>query len=640
MCRIGVVCVAVIVLCAAALLGAASPAYAVQESLWEPMTIAGSSGGYSQVDFVDQDVGWVGSPWGTIATTTDGGLSWAVARAADSSYIYDIAATSKDCAWAASARYVGINLEWSVFRTTDGGQNWQTVAVGTGIPREIEAFGSDVAFVVAGGAVHATVDGGTTWTAQPFSDEVYDICFVDPQHGWARAGYIEYSEATTSVWRTTDGGSNWTQLTNLPLAYGGFQDVSFADADHGYLVDAYGYVTASTSDGGVSWTNGAPINDRHATICAVDAAHVGIREQDGMRVTDDACATWVTQPQYPDPLGTYELEVVGDRGWVVGSVNLRTERSGFSDLQPPVDGRATPRASRSSVDVRLSPQDEGSGVASTWFKVGGGEWQEGLGFTLDVPPGTANGTEYRVELSSADVYGNWETGNSFVVTVDTLAPSLSWSAGGLDDWTGGAGQYVTILAWDPWGGSGVARVDLCLDHGRWERRDPSFGVSIPAPLDHSNDGVHTIAARGVDALGNLGDVEVHWVGVDTRRPRARAPYVARAYSRGVGAIVFRVDDQIPCSNMVQTTLTIKTLGGKKLAVMEAGDLEANRWYVARFYCPLKPGKYRFFVKGVDWSGNVTARQASNYLVVKARTSTTVELRQAPALQLGWKAVSR
>jgi hypothetical protein len=39
----------------------------------------------------------------------------------------------------------------------------------------------------------------------------------------------------------------------------------------------------------------------------------------------------------------------------------------------------------------------------------------------------------------------------------------------------------------------------------------------------------------------------------------------------------------------------------------------------RFKCPLKPGSYRFRVKGGDGAGNVTPRPASNALVVtKAR----------------------
>ena len=622
-------------------LGVSVPsAYAVQETLWQPMSIAGSAGGYSQIDFVDQNVGWASSGYGVVARTTDGGLSWAVVYDrgfGDTTYIGDIAAVSEDCAWATGSYWDGYDHRPFILRTTDGGQSWESIFLGSVTARAIEAPDSDHAFVVVGGVVQATADGGATWVPQPFSEEAVDLCFVDRDHGWARVGYIEYSDASASVWRTTDGGSNWTQLTDLPLVYGGFSDVAFVDADHGYLISGTGSVTAATADGGLTWTVGSP-TAWGARICAVDASRAWVyADNDSVRATDDACATWVTRLGYPYLSGDFELEVVGDRGWIVGSTHLRTELTGYSDLRPPVTGHDCPAFVRSSVEVSLSPTDEGSGVAQTWFKINSGDWQEGLGFTLDVPPGTANGTEYHVELSSADHYGNWETGNSFVVTVDTLAPELSMTGvGGLDDWTGGAGQYVGVSAWDGWGGSGVARVDLCLDHGRWERRDASFTVAIPAPLDHTNDGVHTIAARGVDALGNLGEVEWHWVGIDTRRPRARAPYVARAYSRGLGAIVFRIDDPLPCSNSCQATITIKTLGGRKLAVMESGDLEANRWYVAQFYCPLKPGKYRFSIKGVDWSGNQTARQATNYLVVKAKTSSTKALHQMPGEWLEWR----
>ena len=616
-----------------------SPALGVQESLWQPMTIAGMTGGYRQVDFADADTGWAATGYGAIARTTDGGLSWTLARAGDTSSIGDIAAVDEDCAWGAASRWTGSEFRQLVLRTVNGGQSWEeTPLVSAGTLRDIEGVDADHAFAVLAGVVQATADGGTTWTAQPFSSEVIDVCFVDRDHGWARAGFIQNSEAAASVWRTTDAGLHWSQLTELPLSYGGYSDVDFADADHGYLVDGAGQVTASSADGGLTWTVGPPVYERGASICAVDASHAWIwTESLHMKATDDAGATWVPRP-WPNSIGSHEFEIEGDRGWIVGPGQFMTERSGFSDMRAPVTGHDSPAFIRSSVQVILSPADEGSGVASTWFRIDQGVWQEGMGFALDVPPDAVSGDRFGVELSSSDLYGNWETGNQFDVTIDKSAPALSFTGGltPLERWNG-VPTSINIRTWDPMGASGAVGLYVSENGGLWELRETSCAIPVPAPLDHTNDGVHTVAAYGVDAVGNVGEPELHWVGIDTRRPRARAPYVAKAYSRGSGKIVFRLNDTQPCSGTCAAVITIKTLGGRTLGTMKSGNgLPVNRWLEVRFYCGLKPNKYRFFVKGIDSAGNVTLRRASNYLVVRKRTSTGVALQQMTRPWLGWE----
>ena len=87
---------------------------------------------------------------------------------------------------------------------------------------------------------------------QPDDSRLADVCFIDPQHGWAVGdhGVIQH---------TDDGGQHWTpQVSGLRCT---LNSVYFIDARYGwaaggmaypYLHDSSG-VVLSTRDGGLSW---------------------------------------------------------------------------------------------------------------------------------------------------------------------------------------------------------------------------------------------------------------------------------------------------------------------------------------------------------------------------------------------------
>jgi photosystem II stability/assembly factor-like uncharacterized protein len=65
-----------------------------------------------------------------------------------------------------------------LFQTTDGGLNWNPVTISTG----------------------------------PVGEFILEIEFVDDQHGWLIATPDEETWDPRKLYRTTDGGVNWTQL--------------------------------------------------------------------------------------------------------------------------------------------------------------------------------------------------------------------------------------------------------------------------------------------------------------------------------------------------------------------------------------------------------------------------------------------
>jgi hypothetical protein len=59
----------------------------------------------------------------------------------------------------------------------------------------------------SGGQVLATRDGGHSWYRLATPADAQTVCFSDPQHGWLGANGLLY--------RTADGGRQWTVLTSM-----------------------------------------------------------------------------------------------------------------------------------------------------------------------------------------------------------------------------------------------------------------------------------------------------------------------------------------------------------------------------------------------------------------------------------------
>ena len=64
-------------------------------------------------------------------------------------------------------------------------------------------------------------------------------------------------------------------------------------------------------------------------------------------------------------------------------------------------------------------------------------------------------------------------------------------------------------------GSGVATTEYRIDDGAWQT---GTTVTILAPADHSNDGVHSVDYRSTDKAGNVETLRTRTVKIDTTPP--------------------------------------------------------------------------------------------------------------------------
>jgi hypothetical protein len=171
--------------------------------------------------------------------------------------------------------------------------------------------------------------------------------------------------------------------------------------------------------------------------------------------------------------------------------------------------------------VTLDPVDGGgggggaAGVAGTWYDIdGAGTWPAYAG-----PFPIATEGEHTVEYYSTDNVGNVETPHpSATVRIDLTVPEVHQH--GADDdpfghmWSSDD-VVVSFHATDS-GGSGGPWTDSTSDGGTtWTKSD---FITVPAPPDGSNDGVHDLAYRAHDLAGNESSWWACWVRIDTQPP--------------------------------------------------------------------------------------------------------------------------
>ncbi len=171
-------------------------------------------------------------------------------------------------------KVLGARQAWTVgnygaiYHSADGGRTWEAMSSGTRSP----LFGVDFSDAERGwvvgrsGLILRTTDGGRSWAAQkspiPPDKHLFAVAAVSATNGWAVGDW-------GAIAVTRDGGSTWEDrslgvLTVRTEDTGGraahiitedviLYDLSFPDADHGFIAGEFGTVLA-TADGGATWT--------------------------------------------------------------------------------------------------------------------------------------------------------------------------------------------------------------------------------------------------------------------------------------------------------------------------------------------------------------------------------------------------
>jgi photosystem II stability/assembly factor-like uncharacterized protein len=249
----------------------------------------------ANLDGIDECTAWVsaylkaGGDKGVVYKTTDGGNSWVNGGAAS---MFSVANTSfADFVCFLDDKKTGVAVgdpianEFEIYRTTNGGTNW-TMVPGSNIPNPLsgeyalvncyEKRGSNMLwFGTNKNRVYRSTDAGSTWSVSPALTstlgaalDVVDIAFCTPMDGIANAYFGPTGNGTLSVFTTTDGGANWTELPTIDANYGRNDVCAVPGTTYLASVGAGSgnNIISFSTDGGANWNNWGGSNIQYLVV--------------------------------------------------------------------------------------------------------------------------------------------------------------------------------------------------------------------------------------------------------------------------------------------------------------------------------------------------------------------------------------
>ena len=219
------------------------------------------------------------------------------------------------------------------------------------------------------GCILVTTDGGGSWASQtcPVGDNLVDLTMIDPEVGWALAQHQPAPptwEYGTTLIRTTDGGADWAVEASFPDLF--FHTLAFTGPLSGCLGGEQGKLWW-TSDGGLTWTPGVvdsagsaqwPVRSLTFRTPTDGLATGGLYDVTGVVWrTSDAGQSWAYQRVAGEPLfaahffdSSNVLCVGGDLDYGAGMVRTSDAGASWQYTYLGIWGRASALSFRTPTD--------------------------------------------------------------------------------------------------------------------------------------------------------------------------------------------------------------------------------------------------------------------------------------------------
>ena len=175
--------------------------------------IPSDQGRFDDVFFLTNDLGWAANgPGGKVYKTTDGGVNWTLQFSNGSSYFRNIEFIDENIGFLGT-------LDGVFYKTMDGGENWAPVVISPN-PDAIcglDAVGTSTIYGCGAWFTPAWIiksnDSGDSWEysdMSAYARGLVEILFIDELHGFTSG--LGYTGGV--ILETFDGGITWTEIYN------------------------------------------------------------------------------------------------------------------------------------------------------------------------------------------------------------------------------------------------------------------------------------------------------------------------------------------------------------------------------------------------------------------------------------------
>ncbi len=220
--------------------------------------------------FLNSNTGWiVGNNYnntkGVVLKTTNGGINWQPLNSDSiNSYCKSLSLLNENTGWVVSRGSASFG---NLYKTTNGGNTWNTTQfLNSQNMQRVKFFDNENGWVCGfDKVISKTTNGGLNWTnkiVNNVANYTYvfysDIYPVSMNECWALLSANNLSNVTNLVYKTTDGGDNWTLMYSYTDGLNGnsssIWNIEFTDSQTGYLSGGFNFI-AKTTNGGINWNS-------------------------------------------------------------------------------------------------------------------------------------------------------------------------------------------------------------------------------------------------------------------------------------------------------------------------------------------------------------------------------------------------
>jgi len=278
----------------------------------------------SKIYFIDTTNFLATGHKGTIIKSTDGGNSWHnVSNNIISGSYSDIDFVNNELGWISGQN--GSHFG-EILKTYDAGNTWEVVLSGSHTNfNSIKFFNADTGHVIDYYGLYSTFNGGATWSLLNLNYSG----FRQMKFTSSSTGFIVGDNGL--ILKSTDNGFNWAKKNSGITK--SIRSIDFNDVLNGIAVGVNGIIL-STSNGGDNWNITSIPDDDFENLYSIDINYTGIALSAGIKgkliMSSDLGQTWENKRLgYLNNMNSIYM-LNNNLGWVVGDegIALKTINGG------------------------------------------------------------------------------------------------------------------------------------------------------------------------------------------------------------------------------------------------------------------------------------------------------------------------